>query len=100
MARPSRLGHYVANEDVANGSDVGLGAGGAISVQSFAMTHLVIDVYGYFTDVEELGNGNTALGAGALASTHGRQQHRPGRRRPHRQHHGRQQHCHGVPKPS
>ena len=61
--------NYVANEDVANASDVLLGAGGAISVQSVAMTHLVIDVYGYFTDVEELGNGNTALGVGALLTT-------------------------------
>ncbi len=64
--------NYVANEDVANGNDVRLGAGGAISVQSFAMTHLVIDVYGYFTDVEELGNGNTALGdRGLLSNTTG-----------------------------
>jgi hypothetical protein len=65
---PTSVVNYVANEDVANASDVLLGAGGAISVQSVAMTHLVIDVYGYFTDVEVLANGNTALGNDALAS--------------------------------
>jgi Chaperone of endosialidase len=63
--------NYVANEDVANASDVLLGAGGAISVQSVAMTHLVIDVYGYFTDVEEPAAFNTALGLNALASNNG-----------------------------
>jgi hypothetical protein len=65
---PTSMVNYVANEDVANASDVLLGAGGAISVQSVAMTHLVIDVYGYFTDVEELPGQNTALGDGALAA--------------------------------
>ncbi len=65
---PTSIVNYVANEDVANASDVLLGVGGAISVQSVAMTHLVIDVYGYFTDVEELPNGNTALGEFALVS--------------------------------
>jgi trimeric autotransporter adhesin len=63
---PTSIVNFVANEDVANASAVALGAGGAISVQSVAMTHLVIDVYGYFTDVEELEGSNTALGVSAL----------------------------------
>ena len=53
-------------QGIANAADVKLGAGGAISVQLLTATNLVIDVYGYFTDVEELGNGNTALGFRAL----------------------------------
>jgi Chaperone of endosialidase len=62
------LVHYVAGETVANAVDIGLGTGGQISVQPLTTTHLVIDVYGYFTDVEELAGQNTALGAGALSS--------------------------------
>ena len=60
--------NFGAGEDVGNAIDIGLGAGGTVIVQSIVTTHLVVDVYGYFTDVEELGNGNTALGDDALAS--------------------------------
>ena len=35
-------------------------------MQSIVNTHLVVDVYGYFTDVEELAGFNTALGDQAL----------------------------------
>ena len=37
-------------------------------MQSIVATHLVVDIYGYFTDVEELAGGNTALGDSALAN--------------------------------
>jgi hypothetical protein len=58
---------YVAGQTVANAADVRLGSNGAISVLPLTTTHLVIDVYGYFTDVEQLmGLGNTALGFHAL----------------------------------
>ncbi len=60
--------NFGAGEDVGNAIDIGLGAGGRVTVQSIVATHLVVDVYGYFTDVEELGNGNTALGVDALAA--------------------------------
>jgi Chaperone of endosialidase len=62
------LVNYVAGQTVANAADVKLGAGADIAVQPSATTDLVIDVYGYFTDVEELGNSNTALGGNALFS--------------------------------
>jgi hypothetical protein len=62
------LVHYVAGETVANAVDIGLGTGGQISVQPLTTTHLVIDVYGYFTDVEELAGNNTAVGLNALLS--------------------------------
>ena len=60
--------NFGAGEDVGNAIDIGLGPGGTVIVQSIVATHLVVDVYGYFFDVEELGNNNTALGVGALAS--------------------------------
>ena len=60
--------NFGAGEDVGNAIDIGLGAGGRVTVQSIVATHLVVDVYGYFTDVEELGSGNTALGVDALAA--------------------------------
>ena len=60
--------NFGAGEDMGNAIDIGLGAGGMVIVQSIVNTHLVVDVYGYFTDVEELGNGNTALGERALVS--------------------------------
>ena len=60
--------NFVAGEDVANAVDIGLGAGGTVIAQSFATTHLVVDIYGYFTDVEELQGLNTALGDRALFS--------------------------------
>ena len=60
--------NFDPGEDVANAVDIGLGAGGTVLVQSIVATHLVVDIYGYFTDVEELGNGNTALGDRALVS--------------------------------
>jgi hypothetical protein len=62
------LVNYVAGETIANAVDIGLGTGGQISVQPLTTTHLVIDVYGFFIDVEELAGQNTALGAGALSS--------------------------------
>ena len=37
-------------------------------MQPIVATHLVVDIYGYFTDVEELQGDNTALGVSALAS--------------------------------
>ena len=58
--------NFDPGEDVANAVDIGLGAGGTVLVQSIVDTHLVVDVYGYFTDVEELPGSNTALGDGAL----------------------------------
>jgi hypothetical protein len=68
VAPLTSLINYVAGETVANAVDIGLGTGGQISVQPLTTTHLVIDVYGYFTDVEELAGQNTALGAEALNS--------------------------------
>ena len=65
---PTAAVNFGAGEDVGNAIDIGLGAGGTVIVQSIVNTHLVVDVYGYFTDVEELGNGNTALGDHALFS--------------------------------
>ncbi len=64
--------NFAAGQTVANAVDIGLGAagtvpGGTVFVQSVATTHLVVDIYGYFTDVEELAGFNTALGMGALA---------------------------------
>jgi Chaperone of endosialidase len=61
------LVNYVAGQTVANVADVRLGAGGAVSAQPFTTTDLVVDVYGYFIDVEELAGNNTALGNAALA---------------------------------
>ena len=58
--------NFGAGEDVGNAIDIGLGAGGSVIVQSIVATHLVIDVYGYFTDVEELPGFSTALGDRAL----------------------------------
>jgi hypothetical protein len=60
--------NFDAGEDAGNAIDIGLGAGGTVIVQSIVATHLVVDIYGYFTDVEELVGGNTALGANALAT--------------------------------
>ena len=45
-----------------------LARAGPSPLQSVTTTNLVIDVYGYFTDVEELAGANTALGFNALAS--------------------------------
>ena len=107
--------NFTPGEDVANAVDIGLGAGGTVLVQPFATTHLVVDIYGYFTDVEELPGLNTALGDRALFNNtttgtlkhrhgvlgppkqhHGQPQHRHGGRGPRQQHHGRRQHRHGV----
>jgi hypothetical protein len=60
--------NFDAGEDAGNAIDIGLGAGGTVIVRSIVATHLVVDIYGYFTDVEELVGGNTALGANALAT--------------------------------
>jgi hypothetical protein len=60
--------NFTPGEDVANAVDIGLGTGGTVLVQPFATTHLVVDIYGYFTDVEELPGLNTALGDGALSN--------------------------------
>jgi hypothetical protein len=60
--------NYVPGQTVANVADIRLGTGGAVSAQPLTTTHLVVDVYGYFIDVEELAGQNTALGAGALAN--------------------------------
>jgi hypothetical protein len=63
------LVNYVPGQTVANVADIQLGTGGAVSAQPLTTTNLVVDVYGYFIDVEELpGVLNTALGAGALSS--------------------------------
>jgi len=62
------LVNYVPGQTVANVADIRLGTGGAVSAQPLTTTDLVVDVYGYFIDVEELGGDNTALGAGALSS--------------------------------
>jgi Chaperone of endosialidase len=62
------LVNYVPGQTVANVADIRLGAGGAVSAQPFTTTELVVDVYGYFIDVEELADQNTALGDGALAN--------------------------------
>jgi hypothetical protein len=59
---------YLVGEVVANGAIVPLSAAGAISVFAISNTDLVIDVNGYFADVEVLAGSNTALGAGALSS--------------------------------
>src|SRR5262245_47135094 len=60
------LVNFVAGQTIANAADIKLGAGGVISAQPLVTTNLVVDVYGYFTDVEELAGNNTALGVGAL----------------------------------
>jgi len=60
------LVNYVAGQTIANAADVKLGDGGQISAQPLTTTNLVIDIYGYFTDVEELAGDNTALGLNAL----------------------------------
>ena len=109
--------NFGAGEDVGNAMDIGLGAGGTVIVQSIVATHLVVDIYGYFTDVEELGNGNTALGAAPSPATprasttpplgrprpaeqhHGPLQHRHRVSSPPQQHHGRSEHRHGVLRP-
>jgi Chaperone of endosialidase len=62
------LVNYIPGQTVANAADVLLGTGGAVSVQPLTTTNLVIDVYGYFTDVEVLAGQNTALGVEALNS--------------------------------
>jgi hypothetical protein len=59
--------NFVPGEDVANSVDIGLGAGGTVLVQSLATTHLVVDIYGYFTG-GELAGSNTALGESAFFS--------------------------------
>lgn len=59
--------NYIA-ADVANAAIVPLGAGGAISVQPLVATHLVIDVNGYYADLEEVAGANTAVGEGAMAT--------------------------------
>jgi hypothetical protein len=60
--------NLVPGEDVANAVDIGLGADGTVLVQAFAPTHLVVDIYGYFTG-GELAGSNTALGESALLNT-------------------------------
>ena len=81
--------NFDPGEDVANAVDIGLGAGGTVLVQSIVATHLVVDIYGYFTDVEELGNEQHRPGRPRpRQQRHGPEQHRPGRRRPRQQHHG------------
>ena len=61
--------NFVPGEDVGNEVDIGLGAGGTVLVQSIVGTDLVVDIYGYFTDVEEL-PGQTRWGT-APSATHG-----------------------------
>ena len=66
---PTAAVNFSAGEDAGNAIDVGLSSGtpvGSVLVQSIVATHLVVDVYGYFTDVEVLPGFNTALGAFAL----------------------------------
>ena len=58
--------NFDQGEDAGNAIGMGLGDGARVIVQSIVATHLVIDVYGYFADVEELPGNNTALGDGAL----------------------------------
>jgi hypothetical protein len=66
IAPLASLVNYVAGQTIANAADVKLGADGQISAQPLTTTNLVVDVYGYFTDVEELAGNNTALGFNAL----------------------------------
>jgi hypothetical protein len=66
IAPLASLVNYVAGQTIANAADVKLGADGQISAQPLTTTNLVVDVYGYFTDVEELAGNNTALGLNAL----------------------------------
>jgi hypothetical protein len=68
VAPLASLVNYVAGQTVANAADITLGEGGAVSAQPVTTTDLVVDVYGYFLDVEELAGQNTALGVAALAS--------------------------------
>ena len=66
---PTAAVNFGAGEDVGNAIDIGLSSVapvGSVLVQSIVNTHLVVDVYGYFTDVEELAGFNTALGDRAL----------------------------------
>ncbi len=74
----------------------GSGRGGTVMVQPVATAHLVIDVYGYFTDVEELPVCNTALGVNALLTTPRASTTPPWGPGPRQQHHGRRQHRHRV----
>jgi hypothetical protein len=56
---------------VSNSANVLLGPGGVISVRASntgGTVDLIINVYGYFTDTEQLANQNTAVGASALQS--------------------------------
>jgi hypothetical protein len=94
------LVNFVAGQTVANAADVLLGNGGAISAQPSATTNLVVDVYGYFTDVEVLVGANTAVGFGALAGiTTGVNNTALGAARPPEQHRGQQQHRHRIHRP-
>ena len=57
------------SEVVSDSANVLLGPGGVISVYASntgGTADLVINVYGYFTDTEQLANQNTAVGASAL----------------------------------
>jgi hypothetical protein len=67
---PTSVVNFTPGEDVANAVDIGLGAGGTVQVQPIATTHLVVDIYGYFTG-GELAGSNTALGDLALSNTTG-----------------------------
>jgi hypothetical protein len=60
VAPLTSLVNYVAGQTVANAADIRLGAGGAVSARPVTTTDLVVDVYGFFIDVEELRNSNTA----------------------------------------
>jgi ATP dependent DNA ligase C terminal region len=92
--------NFVAGETVANAVDIGLGAGGTVLVQPVVTTHLVVDIYGYFTDVEELGRNNTALGVGALINnTTGSVNTALGAPGPPQQHHGLREHGAGGHRP-
>jgi hypothetical protein len=62
--------NFVPGENVANAVDIGLGAGGTVLVQPLVTTHLVVDVYGYFTG-GELAGSNTALGDSACLNATG-----------------------------
>ena len=64
---PTATVNFGAGEDRGNTADIRLGGPtGTVLVQSIVATHLVVDVYGYYTDVEVQFGFNTVLGVNAL----------------------------------